>query len=1109
MKRFLKKKHIKVIKLVCKTIGIGLTILCVPIVMFCFDIGRQILLNGLNKYFQSQGIIFEIKGLNRGFSKVDGIFVKLQNGMEISISNISIKRDGFLSRADIYAEKFSLKSRINEKSSSDQKSLKEISDSAIYYAKTLRTFVKTISIDDSIFDIEQKKYKVANIKYDAIQSKDNFRYGLDENYIINLSVEWNTFSCSKIIVQIKKLKEFSGKKEFDGKIEIKDPNSNISPIKFEIEKNGKVYKTDGNLHLQDDAVFLNTKINLDDCSLELPNEIKSNFENLKAVFDIKYFIGKNNEISIKFERDNQVIGDAICSIQNNIINISGNINWISICDYRFKKFHCRIFDLQKINTEIYGEDFKLNLSAKIDKNIFIENAIFAVQKNGLNGFIKTMKPFTLANANTNVDLEFKFDQLDFWNKIIPISGDSCGTISYKNAKIKANCKGKNIVIKDSNLLNYTLSIDDKNISLKAANASYLNSKWQNVFFDISKGKLNFSGKSHNQSSTFMISGTISDSLKNISLNKGKIKTDNLQSNIKICDLDFDNGNYKIICDTADKRSGKTGSLHFHSNKKETNIKFNSFQPNIINVLLGVWFPRCRLNGAINLEHSKNSVSGNSHIIISDLLSGRSSVELNGRLIHDGLQLNAIVKNAKNVLRADMSVPISLQKNGTVIKSINSMPIKCHIFGATRLEHLFELPDQTDARGLFDCNLYISGSFSAPQINGNANLKNGYFVMGDVFLKNGDIQFKCYGDTIAVSHAEFVDSRKKKMIVTGNGKFFFDGLIPNIKTNLVLSCNDFTLFDSEDLNIAVSGKGRITGNIDDLLISGDVDITKCKVQNMDAVSSDQNDGIVVDNEINVISKKQIEEKKSEKDFCRYDIIMRCPKVLVVGSVFDMILGGNLRLASYEHRATLSGLLKLQEGKLNLFGKRLLMRKGEVEFFEQYPFDPRVSLVCTNNFGEMVVYLKIKNAPEKGVSFNLYSVPSYSQEVILSQMLFGKDMKYLSVSEAAQFAQAMSSFKQKGYIFSILNTFKSSGIIDSISFSNSNSRNNSLNTNTQTSETQGNMNVSAGKYIGDNLFISVNKNSDESTSFDIDYSLTPKISVKANTNGEAGISWKYKY
>lgn len=1099
MKRTLKKKYIKIIKLICKTVGISLAVLCIPVVMFFFDSGRQILLNVVTKYLCSQGVVCEIKGLSRDFSKIDGVFIRLRDQTEISLSKISIKRDGFLSKADIHAEKLSLKNGIDEKLPSEQKSLKEISDSVIRYAKTLKTFVKTISVDDSTFDVGKKQHKITKLKYDSTRPKDNLQCELDASYILNFSAEWDTFSCSKIIAQVDNLKEFYSK------IEIKYPGSDISTIELEVKNNGKMYRADGQLHIQDDAVFLSAKIDFNDFSLELPNVIKTNFENLRAIFNIKYFVNKDNEICINFERDKQLIGSAICSVHANTIDISGDVDWINICDYHLKKFRCKISDFQKINTEIYGENFKLNLAAKIGKDIFVENMIFNAPKNG---FIKTVKPFAFSGINTNADFEYKFDRLDFWNKIIPIYGDSSGTISYKNAKIKADCKGKNVAIKDGKLLNYTLSIDDKDISLKSASVSYLNSTWQNVSFDITKGKLSLSGKSYGQASAITISGAVSDSFKKISLSEGRIKTDNLQSNIKVCELDFDNSDHKFICETADKRRKKTGSVHFRSNEESTSIKFNSFQPDAINTLIGIWIPKCCLDGTISWGHSKGFLSGSGHIVVSNLLSGKNSVELNGRLIRDGLQLSALVKNEKNVLRGDMSIPISFDKTGAVTESINSTPIKCHIFGTTRLEHLFELPDQTDARGLFDCDLYISGDFANPKINGSANLKNGHFVMGDVFLKNGNIQLKCYGDTINISHAEFVDSRKKKMIVTGSGKFFFDRLMPNIKTNLVLNCDGFTLFDSEDLNIAISGKGKITGNIDDLLISGNVDVTRCRIQNMDTISSDQSDGIIIDNEINV-SKNQAEEKKAERDFCRYDIVMRCPKVLVVGSVFDMILGGNLRLTSYEHRATLVGLLKLQGGKLNLFDKRLFMRKGEVEFFEQYPFDPKVYLVCTNGFGEMVVYLKIKNAPGKGASFNLYSVPSHSQEVILSQMLFGKDMKYLSVSEAAQFAQAVSSFKQKGYIFSILNTFKSSGIIDSISFSNSNNKNNSLNTNTQTSETRGNMNVSAGKYVGDNLFISVNKNADESTSFDIDYSLTPKISVKANTNGEAGISWKYKY
>jgi translocation and assembly module TamB len=182
-------------------------------------------------------------------------------------------------------------------------------------------------------------------------------------------------------------------------------------------------------------------------------------------------------------------------------------------------------------------------------------------------------------------------------------------------------------------------------------------------------------------------------------------------------------------------------------------------------------------------------------------------------------------------------------------------------------------------------------------------------------------------------------------------------------------------------------------------------------------------------------------------------------------------------------------------------------GYAEFLEAFPFNPKARFVCTRNFGDIVVYFDMENTPGRGVSFDLYSTPNYSKDVILSNMLFGKDLKYLSVSEAAQLAHVMASFSGHGYIFSVLNTFQNIGIIDSLSFTSSDKRTHSLNVDKSSSSEKG-VNVSAGKYVSDNVFISINKNSEGAT-FDVDLSLTPKISVKANTAGEAGISWKYRY
>jgi translocation and assembly module TamB len=158
--------------------------------------------------------------------------------------------------------------------------------------------------------------------------------------------------------------------------------------------------------------------------------------------------------------------------------------------------------------------------------------------------------------------------------------------------------------------------------------------------------------------------------------------------------------------------------------------------------------------------------------------------------------------------------------------------------------------------------------------------------------------------------------------------------------------------------------------------------------------------------------------------------------------------------------------------------------------------------------MNVELEIKSTPKKGISFNLHSIPNYKQDVILSKMLFEKESQYLTVGEAAQLAHAIASLRQGGYVFSVLNSFQNLGVVDSISFTSSEKESSSLYSNSQNSSTQNNMNISAGKYIGDNVYISINKKSEGAT-FDVDFSLTPTISIKANTSGEAGISWKYRY
>ena len=241
---------------------------------------------------------------------------------------------------------------------------------------------------------------------------------------------------------------------------------------------------------------------------------------------------------------------------------------------------------------------------------------------------------------------------------------------------------------------------------------------------------------------------------------------------------------------------------------------------------------------------------------------------------------------------------------------------------------------------------------------------------------------------------------------------------------------------------------------------------------------------------------------------YNIQMKCPRVDCVSDAFDIVLGGNLHLETFAGEPTLQGTLELIRGNLHMFDKRMKFRKGNVIFYKEYPFNPEVTFTSSKNFGDLSVRLKINNSPRDGFSFNLESDPPYSQEIILSKILFGKDLQSLSVTEAAQLAHTISGFKERKGIFSLVNAFQKIGIVDTISIANQNNGfAQTLYSDTQTS-TGNNMHLKAGKYIHDNVFVSVS-NDEEGAFFDVDMSVSPKFFVKASSRGQAGVSWKYRY
>ena len=593
----------------------------------------------------------------------------------------------------------------------------------------------------------------------------------------------------------------------------------------------------------------------------------------------------------------------------------------------------------------------------------------------------------------------------------------------------------------------------------------------------------------------VLSGTFVDDTLSFS---GNIKNKNAELKLKGCVINFKNCLYKVSSEIVENK--KSGTLDIYTSPDKVEIAAKDISVQGFGKAFDKILPQCFVNGSLKLSPCQGYFSGTGYFKIEELISCRSTVNVDLKQDQKGLFVRGNLSNVTDDLRLEILIPAFINRNlDFLIK--NDSPIKASLRGAAHIENIFEFPDGINVKGKIKSDLNISGNTDYPRIQGSVEYLNAFIVISDVVLKNGTIRLRGQDRRFIAEDSYFIDSYGKKAKIRGGADLFFSYGIPNLNTDLQLEFDNFRLFDTDSMKINISGNGTMSGPIDNLKLSGDLKVPLCELVFSEGADENQYKDITVTNDL-FLSKA----KKQEDDFFLYDVNLHGPQIKIIGNIYQLECGGDLHLGTYDRKATLSGSIDLKNGKLNLFGKRMIFEKSKIEFLENYPFDPKMKISCSRDVNTMKVVLTVKNDPGEGMSLDLHAHPNHTQDDILAHMMFEKSSKDLSVEEVAQLAHAINSMKQKGYIFSILNTFQNIGLVDRLSFSTDNKNSSSLYKNSQSSSDK--LNIRAGKYLSDDVYISVNQKKEE-TSFDVDLSVGSNTSLKVNTLGEVGVSWKFRY
>ena len=186
---------------------------------------------------------------------------------------------------------------------------------------------------------------------------------------------------------------------------------------------------------------------------------------------------------------------------------------------------------------------------------------------------------------------------------------------------------------------------------------------------------------------------------------------------------------------------------------------------------------------------------------------------------------------------------------------------------------------------------------------------------------------------------------------------------------------------------------------------------------------------------------------------------------------------------------------------MVGVRIKLRDGSIKFVKDQGLMPLVTLHGTSIVKDMQIFLNIDNTKDKRLSIDIQSNPSYSIENIFSKIVFNKPLVGLKLSESARIRKAVQGLQHQQTsrsAFSYLDALKELLMFDSFSISNE-------------EQIEGKMTstVTAGKYISDNIYVGLEKATEKETKYKVAINLSPQVKVEANSSGEAGITWMYRY
>ncbi|MEE2879054.1 MAG: translocation/assembly module TamB domain-containing protein [Pseudomonadota bacterium] len=415
-----------------------------------------------------------------------------------------------------------------------------------------------------------------------------------------------------------------------------------------------------------------------------------------------------------------------------------------------------------------------------------------------------------------------------------------------------------------------------------------------------------------------------------------------------------------------------------------------------------------------------------------------------------------------------------------------IPFDASVNGQIEAVSALLVPPNMVLQGIIDLELAGRLPHLNESFRGTLDFTQGVFEHGDLGMVMNQIEAQASLGNGVVELARLNARGRSGGTLTGSGTMAVDG---SARSDINIEANQLVVTERREGRATVSGTMELRQQPELLEVLGDLTVDKGEI-NIENLPT----GGPATLDVNFSNPEPVADEEAEEAATRLDIQLNAPgRIDVRGRGVNAELAMDADISGSLGKPVITGSARIVRGRFDLIGKRFEFANSRVSLEENISSSP-LNISATHETGDDIIAILNVDGTIDRPEISLTSEPVLPEDEVLSRVLFGRSPTQLSGLEAARLAAALAQLSGGGG-FDLLGGIERALGLDTFDVG---------------SGTDGDVQVTSGKYLTEDVYLEVRSSAAGAPGVAIEWEPVSNIEIEAATSTDDGqeisIQWK---